>query len=146
MTTYRKTPAAARELGIPYTRLVNWLRSGRLAPPGRDTSGDYVWTDDDMAPHKAGAVCLAVRPTRGRARPCCVTTPSPALDSKPLPTASNSSRPQAEAHRREVRVPALLRWARQVRDHARQRTLPLPPLGDQVGDQAAQATVEQKAG
>jgi hypothetical protein len=48
MTTYRKTPVAARELGITYTKLIGLIRYGRLEPPGRDTSGDYVWTDADL--------------------------------------------------------------------------------------------------
>ena len=46
-------------------------------------------------------------------------------------------------------LPALVRWARQVRDRARQRTLPLPPrqmTADRANDQAAQATDEQRAG
>jgi hypothetical protein len=48
MTTYRKTPVAARELGVSYWRLVNLLRSGKLTPPGRDSSGDFIWDDADI--------------------------------------------------------------------------------------------------
>ena len=45
----RKSPVAARELGISYWRLIGLLRSGRLAPPAKDTSGDFLWSDTDMA-------------------------------------------------------------------------------------------------
>jgi hypothetical protein len=45
---YRKTPRAARELGITYSHLMSLLRYGRLAPPERDDSGDYLWTDADL--------------------------------------------------------------------------------------------------
>jgi hypothetical protein len=64
---YRKTPVAAQELGITYWQLIGLLRSGRLTPPGRDTSGDYVWTDADLtrarkamaaqAGHTKGVTC-----------------------------------------------------------------------------------------
>ena len=45
---FRKTPVAARELGISYWRLIGLLRYGKIDPPGKDTSGDYVWTDADV--------------------------------------------------------------------------------------------------
>jgi hypothetical protein len=45
---YRKTTAAAQELGVPYWRLIGLMRYGKINPPGRDTSGDFVWTDADM--------------------------------------------------------------------------------------------------
>ncbi len=48
MFTYRKTPIAARELGISYTNLHNLIRYGKLTPPGRDSSGHFVWTDADL--------------------------------------------------------------------------------------------------
>jgi hypothetical protein len=47
--SYRKTPAAARELNVPYHSLINLIRYGKITPPERDTSGDYVWTDADLA-------------------------------------------------------------------------------------------------
>jgi hypothetical protein len=50
---YRKTTAAAQELGVPYWRLVGLMRYGKITPPGRDTSGDFVWTDADMARARA---------------------------------------------------------------------------------------------
>jgi hypothetical protein len=48
MPPYRKTPVAARELGTTYHRLIGLLRFGKIDPPARDTSGDYVWTDADL--------------------------------------------------------------------------------------------------
>jgi len=45
---YRKTPAAARELGIRYDLLIGLMRYEKLDPPGRDSSGHFVWTDADM--------------------------------------------------------------------------------------------------
>jgi DNA-binding transcriptional MerR regulator len=45
---YRKTPIAARELGISYSQLIGLIRYGKIAPPERDTSGDYIWTDADL--------------------------------------------------------------------------------------------------
>jgi hypothetical protein len=46
--TYQKTPAVADLLGISYSRLINLLRTRRLVPPQKDTSGDYVWTSEDV--------------------------------------------------------------------------------------------------
>jgi hypothetical protein len=43
-----KTPAAADLLGIGYWRLIGLLRSKRLAPPQKDSSGDYIWTLEDI--------------------------------------------------------------------------------------------------
>ena len=45
---YRKTPAAADELGISYHRLIGLLRFRKIIPPARDSSGDYIWTDADL--------------------------------------------------------------------------------------------------
>ncbi len=46
---FRKTSAAARELSVPYWTLIGLLRYGKIDPPGKDTSGDYVWTEADMS-------------------------------------------------------------------------------------------------
>jgi hypothetical protein len=47
---YLKTPAAARHLGVTYHRLIGLIRFDRISPiPQRDSSGDYVWTADDLA-------------------------------------------------------------------------------------------------
>ncbi len=57
MTNYYKTPAAARKVGISYTRLIGLMRYDKVAPPERDTSGDFVWTDADLL--AAYRYCLA---------------------------------------------------------------------------------------
>jgi hypothetical protein len=44
----RKTPIVADLLGVGYYRLISLMRSRRLAPPAKDTSGDYIWTDADI--------------------------------------------------------------------------------------------------
>jgi hypothetical protein len=44
----RKTPRAAREAGITLTNLYSLLRSGKLAPPAKDSSGHFVWLDADL--------------------------------------------------------------------------------------------------
>jgi hypothetical protein len=46
---FRKTPMAARELGITYCQLIGLLRYGKITPPQRDSSGDFVWQDADLA-------------------------------------------------------------------------------------------------
>jgi hypothetical protein len=45
---FRKTPIAARELGVPYYTLIGLLRSGRIPPPVKDSSGDYLWSTEDI--------------------------------------------------------------------------------------------------
>lgn len=45
----RKSPTAAVELGISYHQLINLLRSRKITPPQKDSSGDYLWSDDDLA-------------------------------------------------------------------------------------------------
>jgi DNA-binding transcriptional MerR regulator len=47
--TYLKSSAAAARLGVPYYTLHNLIRSGKVPPPQRDTSGDFVWTERDLA-------------------------------------------------------------------------------------------------
>jgi hypothetical protein len=46
--SYLKSPAAADVLGIGYYHLISLIRSKKLTPPAKDTSGDYVWTDADV--------------------------------------------------------------------------------------------------
>jgi hypothetical protein len=48
ITMTHKTAGVARLLDTPYHRLWNLIRSGRLTPPPKDSSGDYVWTDTDV--------------------------------------------------------------------------------------------------
>jgi hypothetical protein len=46
---YRKTPVAARELNTTYHRLIGLIRFHKIDPlPIRDSSGDYLWSDEDM--------------------------------------------------------------------------------------------------
>jgi hypothetical protein len=49
MSPYIKTPIAARRLNVPYTQLMSLLRHGKITPPQKDTSGDYLWTEEDLA-------------------------------------------------------------------------------------------------
>jgi hypothetical protein len=44
----RKTKDAARELGMTITRLRGMLETQKIAPPRKDSSGDYVWDDADL--------------------------------------------------------------------------------------------------
>lgn len=43
-----KTTTVADQLGVPYYRLFDLLRSRQIAPPAKDSSGDYVWTEADV--------------------------------------------------------------------------------------------------
>lgn len=45
---YFKTPQAAHRLNVPYSQLMSWIRYGKVAPPRKDSSGDYVWTEADL--------------------------------------------------------------------------------------------------
>ena len=50
----RKTPIAAAELGIRETHLNALVRSGKLGPPSeRDSSGHYLWSDEDLEAARA---------------------------------------------------------------------------------------------
>jgi hypothetical protein len=49
MHEFRKTPVAARMLGISFSRLHSLIRSGKIAAPQKDTSGDFLWSDEDLA-------------------------------------------------------------------------------------------------
>lgn len=44
----RKSPMAAKELGISFYHLHGLLRSDKITPPQKDSSGDYIWTDADV--------------------------------------------------------------------------------------------------
>jgi hypothetical protein len=46
---FLKTPVAVLELGTTYHKLIGLIRFGKIDPPGRDSSGDYLWTDADLA-------------------------------------------------------------------------------------------------
>ena len=48
MTPPLKTPQAARQLNIPVYVLTGLFRYGKMNPPGKDSSGDYFWTPEDL--------------------------------------------------------------------------------------------------
>lgn len=43
-----KTMAAARQLGLSYRSLWCLIQSGQLQAPEKDSSGDYVWSGEDL--------------------------------------------------------------------------------------------------
>jgi hypothetical protein len=45
---FLKSSCVAKTLGIPYHRLFSLLRAGKLSPPRKDGSGDYVWVEADI--------------------------------------------------------------------------------------------------
>jgi hypothetical protein len=45
---YCKSAEVCRLVGIPYSLLISLLRHGKLAPLAKDSSGDFVWCDDDI--------------------------------------------------------------------------------------------------
>jgi DNA-binding transcriptional MerR regulator len=42
------TSEAAKVLGVPYYQLHGLIRRGLMAEPGRDGSGRYLWSADDV--------------------------------------------------------------------------------------------------
>jgi hypothetical protein len=60
-----KSRAVAEQLGCSYWKLYELLRSGQLAPPQKDTSGDYTWLDADV--ERARAALAARRARRKEA-------------------------------------------------------------------------------
>jgi hypothetical protein len=64
-----KTPELCRRLGVPHGRLANHIRNGKITPlPAKDSSGDYVWTPEDVKRARK-ALALDLRHTRsGRRR------------------------------------------------------------------------------
>jgi hypothetical protein len=58
-----KTTAAARALGVSYAVLYGLLRDGKIDPPPRDSSGDYVWLPGDVERARSA---LAARGRRTR--------------------------------------------------------------------------------
>ena len=43
-----KTQAVADMLGVPYHRLFAALRARKFPTPGKDSSGDYIWSEADV--------------------------------------------------------------------------------------------------
>jgi hypothetical protein len=60
-----KTTAAADHLGIPSYRLVNLLRYRRIPAPAKDTSGDYLWTAQDVERAREALAKIDARLQRG---------------------------------------------------------------------------------
>ncbi len=48
-----KTPEAARRMGVPYSHVVSLLRGGKMPLPAKDSSGDFCWTEADLANARA---------------------------------------------------------------------------------------------
>jgi hypothetical protein len=48
-----KTPIAADRLGISEGRLHYLIRSRKIQPPPKDTSGDYCWQDSHIEAARA---------------------------------------------------------------------------------------------
>lgn len=48
MPTYRKTPVAVEEAGTTYTKAMSLIRTRKMAPPAKDSSGDFIWGDEDV--------------------------------------------------------------------------------------------------
>jgi hypothetical protein len=46
-----KTREVSKILGVSYHRVINLIRFFKIAPPRKDSSGDYVW--DDQAVQRA---------------------------------------------------------------------------------------------
>ncbi len=46
---FLNTVGAARELGVPATRLYSLLRNGKFRPPEKGPGGDYLWTAADLS-------------------------------------------------------------------------------------------------
>jgi hypothetical protein len=51
---FYKSRQVAKILGIPYTRLMSLLRCEKLPAPQKDSSGDYVWLEQDVANARTG--------------------------------------------------------------------------------------------
>ena len=60
---YFKTPVVASQLNVPDHRLHYLLRGNKIAPPQKDSSGDYVWTPEDV--ERARHALAARRPRQG---------------------------------------------------------------------------------
>ena len=46
--TFFKTPVAAERAGTNYHHLMSLIRCKRIRTPAKDSSGDYVWTQQDI--------------------------------------------------------------------------------------------------
>ena len=66
MTTYSKTTQVCQLLDVPYHRLVNMIRYMLISPPAKDYSGDYLWSECDVAAARAVLAKRANPPTTTR--------------------------------------------------------------------------------
>jgi predicted site-specific integrase-resolvase len=57
--SYFKTAGVAKHLGVSYAKLFELMRRGRLIPPAKDSSGDYIWSDEDI--RRAGDALASTR-------------------------------------------------------------------------------------
>ncbi len=48
MSDSTKTPLAAKRLKATYHQLIGLIRYGKIPAPRKDSSGDYVWSADDL--------------------------------------------------------------------------------------------------
>jgi hypothetical protein len=53
MTPFFKSPMAAQQLGMRYSHLMSLIRHNKIMAPSKDSSGDYFWTEDDIAAVRA---------------------------------------------------------------------------------------------
>jgi len=44
----RKTRSAAAAIGATVAQIMAAIYAGKLTPPAKDESGDYVWSDEDL--------------------------------------------------------------------------------------------------
>ncbi|HKB39263.1 MAG TPA: hypothetical protein VKD72_22685 [Gemmataceae bacterium] len=58
-----KTIQVVRKLAVSYGRVMDLIRHGRIPPPQKDVSGDYIWSPEDV---ERARVALA---TARRGRP-----------------------------------------------------------------------------
>jgi hypothetical protein len=63
---YVKTPEAAKSIGVSYHRLINLVRFGKISPPARDSSGDFLWTPDDLQRAREAFEARRREPVGGR--------------------------------------------------------------------------------
>ena len=64
---HRKSRDVADHLGISYYALFELLRGRHLTPPEKDSSGDYVWTEEDVERARQALVSRRHKP-RNRPR------------------------------------------------------------------------------
>jgi hypothetical protein len=59
---YLKSLIVADLLNVSYARLIFLIKTKRMPPPGKDSSGDYTWSERDVA--RARAALSTVRQRR----------------------------------------------------------------------------------